>query len=211
MMENLWTALSGERVTDLGMQKSGVDVQMPGSDGQPVYVDEKIKCKRSISEPMFPYTSVEVIQDADRTYLSGWWIKPGQKTDLYAYINLSSDNRDFSTLRKSEIYAAEVLIFKKSELKRWQSAHVADDDELYRDAVEVSRSYSDRKDYYNYLNENTAHLKRSDGRTCGGQKPVNLVVGLDVLRGLPHSVRLLLMPGRPPRRLPRYTEKRRRS
>lgn len=76
MMENLWTALSGERVTDLGMQKAGVDVQIPGSDGKPVYIDEKIKCRNSISEPMFPYTSVEVIQDADRTSLSGWWIKP---------------------------------------------------------------------------------------------------------------------------------------
>lgn len=33
MMENLWTALSGERATDLGMQKAGVDVVVPGSDG----------------------------------------------------------------------------------------------------------------------------------------------------------------------------------
>lgn len=67
LMENLWNALSGERVTDLGMQKAGVDVVITGSDGQPVHIDEKIKCKRSISEPMFPYTSVEVLQDADRT------------------------------------------------------------------------------------------------------------------------------------------------
>lgn len=76
MMENLWTALSGERVTDLGMQKAGVDVVIPGSDGLPVYIDEKIKNKNSISEPMFEHPSVEVLQDADRTSLSGWWIKP---------------------------------------------------------------------------------------------------------------------------------------
>lgn len=76
MMDNLWTALSGERVTDLGMQKAGVDVVIPGSDGKPVHIDEKIKNKSSISEPPFPYPSVEILQDADRTSLSGWWIKP---------------------------------------------------------------------------------------------------------------------------------------
>lgn len=94
--------------------------------------------------------------------MSGWWVNPNEKTQIYAFINLSADNIDFNTLQYDEINAVEVTLFERRQLKQWQIEQVASDDEIYHDACQLARDRnSNRKNYYNLLNEKTAHLKKS--------------------------------------------------
>lgn len=156
--------------------------------GKNVCVDEKIKNKSSINEPFFPYPSVEILPNAEYTSLSGWWVNPNEKTDIYCYINISADNTDWNTLSYDDITQVEVVMFGRKNLKEWQYQHVGTDEDIYRDAVELADSYNDRKNYYNMLNEKTAHLKKT---TKGRQHPVNLVFSLqDILnvKGTKHLI-----------------------
>lgn len=83
------------------MQKLGVDVALSASTGEVIYVDEKVKCTSSISQQMVAKQSVEILQDADNPSKLGWWVNQHELTHLYAYINLSSDNKHFWTLQPS--------------------------------------------------------------------------------------------------------------
>lgn len=115
-------------------------------------------------------------------------MNPNEKTDLYCYLNISADNTDWNTLQYDEIDQVEAVMFSKKNLKEWQCQNVGTDDEIYRDAVELAGSYDDRTNYYNALNQKTAHLKKT---TKGPQHPVNLVISLkDILnvKGTKHLI-----------------------
>lgn len=184
MVDHFWTKFNGQRVDDIELQKSGVDVILTVKDKQ-FYVDEKIKNSGDINSEPFPYPSVEIIPNCNNTDKKGWWANPEEKTQIYAFINLSADNTDFSTLQYDEINAVEVTLFGRKQLKNWQEQQVASDDEIYQDACELAKDRNtNRKNYYNILNEKTAHLKKS---WKNGQNVVNLVIALNILKSLKGS------------------------
>ena len=81
---------------------------------------------------------------------------------MYAFINLSADNTDFKTLQYDEIEAAEVMLFGRKQLKEWQEMHVASDEQIWNDACQLARDKDNtRIQYFNLVNERTAHLKKS--------------------------------------------------
>lgn len=88
-------------------------------------------------------------------------------------------------MQYDEINAVEVTLFGRKQLKNWQEQHVASDDEIYQDACQLARDRNtNRKNYYNILNEKTAHLKKS---WKNGQNVVNLVIALNILKSLKGS------------------------
>lgn len=184
MVDHFWTKFNGQRVDDIELQKSGVDVILTVK-GKQFYVDEKIKNSGDINSEPFPYPSVEIIPNCNNTDKKGWWANPEEKTQIYAFINLSADNTDFSTLQYDEINAVEVTLFGRKQLKNWQEQQVASDDEIYQDACQLARDRNtNRKNYYNILNKKTAHLKKS---WKNGQNVVNLVIALNILKSLKGS------------------------
>lgn len=144
---------------------------------------------------MYGRPSVEVLQDIDNPTKLGWWVNERELTHAYCYINLSSDNHDFHTLEASEIQAAEVVIFRRDELKQWLSDNIGKTDrDILEDAASLVDSLTDKKQY-----SSCVYLKKSS--FMKKQRPVNLVLPLDVLKQLPHSLHLLVLPGRKPKKI----------
>ena len=198
LLSNLWSQLGDstcQRVNDLSMQKLGVDVILSSSSGKVIYIDEKVKCQASISQPMYERPSVEVLQDIDNPTKLGWWVNSKELTHAYCFINLSSDNKDFHTLESSQIEAAEVVIFRRDELKKWIEDNIGKTDkDIIEDAASLVDSLSDKKKY-----SSCVYLKKSS--IAKKQRPINLVVPLGVLKRLPHALHLLVLPNKPPKRI----------
>ena len=181
MVDNFWKHFNGHRVDDIELQKSGVDVILD-IEGRHYYVDEKIKNSDDINSEPFHYPSVEIMPNCSNTSKKGWWANPGEKTQLYAFINLSADNTDFKTLQYDEIEAAEVMLFGRKQLKEWQEQHVASDEQIWNDACQLARDKNNtRIQYFNFVNERTAHLKKSWHR---GQQAINLVISRSIYKSL---------------------------
>lgn len=125
---------------------------------------------------MYGRPSVEVLQDIDNPSKLGWWVNERELTHAYCYINLSSDNHDFHTLEASEIQAAEVVIFRRDELKQWLEDNLGKTDrDILEDAASLVDSLTDKKQY-----SSCVYLKKSS--FMKKQRPVNLVLPLDVLK-----------------------------
>lgn len=158
------------------MQRLGVDVILSSSSGKTIYIDEKVKNASSISEPMYGRPSVEVLQDIDNPSKLGWWVNDRELTHAYCFINLSSDNHDFHTLEANQIEAAEVVIFRRDELKRWLEKNVKKTDkDILEDAASLVDSLTDKKSY-----SSCVYLKKSS--IMKKQRPVNLVLPLYILK-----------------------------
>ena len=198
LLSNLWSQLGNstcQRVNDLSMQKLGVDVILSSSSGKTIYIDEKVKCQASISQPMYERPSVEVLQDIGNPTKLGWWVNDKELTHAYCFINLSSDNHDFHTLEASQIEAAEVVIFRRDELKQWLEDNIGKTDkDIIEDAASLVDSLSDKKQY-----SSCVYLKKSS--IAKKQRPINLVLPLDTLKRLPHSLHLLVLPSQKPKRI----------
>lgn len=181
------------------MQKLGVDVILSTSSGKAVYIDEKVKNASTISKQMYGRPSVEVLQDIDNPSKLGWWVNDRELTHAYAFINLSSDNHDFHTLEASEIQGAEVVIFRRDELKQWLSDSIGKTDrDILEDAINLIDSITDKNDRPPYSKH--VYLKKTEPGKMK-QRPINLVLPLNVLKQLPHSLHLLVLPGRKPKKL----------
>lgn len=162
------------------MQKLGVDVILSSSSGKTIYIDEKVKNASTISKPMYGRPSVEVLQDIDNPSKLGWWVNDRELTHAYCFINLSSDNHDFHTLEANQIEAAEVVIFRRDELKRWLEDNLGKTDaDILEDAINLIDSIKDKEDKAPYSKH--VYLKKSElGKMK--QRPINLVLPLDILK-----------------------------
>lgn len=80
------------------------------------------------------------------------------------------------------------MIFRRDELKQWLEDNIGKTDkDIIEDAVRLVDSLSDKKKYSScvYLKKSSASKK---------QRPINLVLPLDVLKKLKHSLHLLVLP-----------------
>ena len=80
------------------------------------------------------------------------------------------------------------MIFRRDELKQWLEDNIEKTDkDLIEDAASLVDSLSDRKRY-----SSCVYLKKSS--IAKKQRPINLVLPLDILKRLPHSLHLLVLP-----------------
>ena len=80
------------------------------------------------------------------------------------------------------------MIFRRDELKQWIEENInKTDTDLIEDAASLVDSLSDKKRY-----SSCVYLKKSSA--AKKQRPINLVLPLDVLKKLPHSLHLLVLP-----------------
>ena len=87
------------------------------------------------------------------------------------------------------------MIFRRDELKQWIEDNInKTDKDLIEDAASLVESLSDKKKYAScvYLKKSSASKK---------QRPINLVLPLNVLKKLKHSLHLLVLPNKKPKRL----------
>lgn len=69
------------------------------------------------------------------------------------------------------------------------------DKDILEDAVNLIDSLKPSKDY-----SSCVYLKKTEPGKMK-QRPINLVLPLDVLKTLPHSLHLLVLPGKKPKKL----------
>lgn len=95
--------------------------------------------------------------------------------------------------------AAEVVIFRRDELKQWLEDNLGKTDaDILEDAINLIDSIKDKQDRAPYSKH--VYLKKSSlGKMK--QRPINLVLPLDVLKQLPHSLHLLVLPDRKPKKM----------
>lgn len=87
------------------------------------------------------------------------------------------------------------MIFRRDELKQWLEDNIGKTDkDIIEDAASLVDSLSDKKKY-----SSCVYLKKSS--TSKKQRPINLVIPLDVLKRLPHSLWLLVLPNKKPKRI----------
>ena len=87
------------------------------------------------------------------------------------------------------------MIFRRDELKQWLEENInKTDKDIIEDAASLVDSLSDKKKYSScvYLKKSSASKK---------QRPINLVLPLDTLKRLQHSLHLLVVPNRKPKRI----------
>ena len=80
------------------------------------------------------------------------------------------------------------MIFRRDELKQWLEDNIGKTDkDIIEDAASLVDSLSDKKRYSScvYLKKSSASKK---------QRPINLVLPLDILKRLPHALHLLVLP-----------------
>lgn len=80
------------------------------------------------------------------------------------------------------------MIFRRDELKQWLSDNIGKTDaDILEDAASLVDSLTDKKSY-----SSCVYLKKSS--YMKKQRPVNLVLPLDILKQLKHSLHLLVLP-----------------
>ena len=87
------------------------------------------------------------------------------------------------------------MIFRRDELKQWLEDNIGKKDkDILEDAASLVDSLSDKKNYSScvYLKKSSASKK---------QRPINLVLPLDILKRLPHALHLLVLPNKKPKRI----------
>lgn len=179
MVRNFWNprGIPIEVVTDKKRQCKGIDIIVRGKAN----IDEKVKYYNCLNKDL-QAPSVEVLTtDRMGNDIKGWFIKPDMETHAYAFISIYTDETDYRQITSDNINSLTYLLVMKHELVDMMKDIYGN---LWGEAIDLK--------YYGHENIN-GKITRKVGDfwlTYSHQlreKPVNLVVGRDVLKSLPHT------------------------
>lgn len=175
VFDNFWKRLGAtQRVADKELQIRGVDVQVGEWN-----VDEKVKYYESktkgFMENLLQYPSFELsfVNQVGNEQM-GWFIDPDSLTTHYAFIQPFSRQPNPKLFKMDDLIKVNLLLVKKSEMD------FAKDMDIYEDSLRLREDYAYSGERRLKYPHKPFWLTYSDFN----EKPVNLVVPRDILKGL---------------------------
>ena len=182
MVRNCWEkkGIQYEVVTDKSRQYLGIDLVLGGKFN----IDEKVKYYNCLNKELSA-PSVEILTtDRNGNDIKGWFVNPKMKTHAYAFISIFTDETDYREITSGNIKSLTYLIVPKDELTDLLGDSYS---KLWAEALDLK--YYGRENWKGKITKKVGDFWLSYSFQLK-EKPVNLVIGRDVLKSLPHSKEL---------------------